>query len=42
MIFSQKYNTFIDNFNEFEKIPEKKNKGAIGIEQKKLLKYGRE
>ena len=34
--------TFIDNFNEFEKIQEKKNKGAIGIEQKKLLKYGKE
>ena len=32
--FSQKYNTFIDNFNEFEKIQEKKNKGAIGTEQK--------
>ena len=32
--FSQKYNTFIDNFNEFEKIQEKKNKSAIGIEQK--------
>ena len=32
--FSQKYNTFIDNFNEFEKIQEKKNKGAIGIEKK--------
>ena len=31
---SQKYNTFIDNFNEFEKTQEKKNKGAIGIEQK--------
>ena len=40
--FSQKYNTFIDNFNEFEKIQEKKNKGAIGAEQKKLLKYGKE
>ena len=40
--FSQKYNTFIDNFNEFEKIQEKKNKGAIGTEQKKLLKYGKE
>ena len=40
--FSQKYNTFIDNFNEFEKTQEKKNKGAIGIDQKKLLKYGKE
>ena len=36
--FSQKCNTFIDNFNEFEKIQDKKNKRAIGIEQKKLLK----
>ena len=32
--FSQKYNTFIDNFNEFEKIHEKKNKGTIGIKHK--------
>ena len=40
--FSQKYNAFIDNFNEFEKIQEKKNRGAIGSEQKKLLKYGKE
>ena len=40
--FSQKYNTFIDNFNEFEKIQEKNNKGAIGTEQKKILKYGKE
>ena len=40
--FSQKYNTFIDNFNEFEKIQEKKNNSAIGTEQKKILKYGKE
>ena len=40
--FSQKYNTFIDDFNEFEKTQEKKNKGAIGSEQKRLLKYGKE
>ena len=40
--FSQKYNTFIDNFNEFEKIQEKKNNGAIGTEQKIILKYGKE
>ena len=41
MIF-HKNTTFIDNFNEFEKIQEKNNKGAIGTEQKKLLKYGKE
>ena len=40
--FSQKCNTFIDNFNEFEKIQETKNKGVIGTEQKKLLKYEKE
>ena len=40
--FSQKCNTFIDNVNEFEKTQEKKNMGAIGIEQKKSLKYGKE
>ena len=36
--FSRKYNTFIDKFNEFEKIQEKKNEGAIGTEQKKIIK----
>ena len=40
--FSQKYNTFIDDFNEFGKTQEKNNKGAIGSELKKLLKYGKE
>ena len=40
--FSQKYNTFIDNFNKFESIQQKKKRGAIGSEQKKLLKYGKE
>ena len=40
MIFHK--NIFITKFNEFEKIQEKKNKGAIGTEQKKLLKSRKE
>ena len=40
--FSRKYNTFINNFNKFERIQEKKKRGAIGFKQKMLLKYGRE
>ena len=33
--FSQKYNTFINNFNKFERIQGKKKKGAINFKQKK-------
>ena len=40
--FSQKYNTFINEFNKFERIQEKTKKGAIGPEQKILLEYGKE
>ena len=40
--FSQKYNTFINNFNKFERIQGKKKRGAIGLKQKMLLKYGKE
>ena len=32
--FSQKYNTFINNFNKFERIQGKKKRGAIGLKQK--------
>ena len=39
--FSQKYNTFIDSFNKFESIQEKKKRGVIGSEQKNILKYGK-
>ena len=35
--FSQKYNTFINNFNKFERIQGKKKKGAISSKQKILL-----
>ena len=38
----QKCNTFIDRYINFESIQEKKKRGAIGSEQKKLLKYGKE
>ena len=37
--FSQKYNTFINKFNKIESTQEKKKRGAIGPEQKKLLEY---
>ena len=40
--FSQKYNTFINNFNKFERIQGKKKRGAISFKQKMLLKYGKE
>ena len=40
--FSQKYNTFINNFNKFERIQGKKKRGAISFKQKILLKYGNE
>ena len=40
--FSQKYNIFINNFNKFERIQGKKKRGAIGLKQKMLLKYGKE
>ena len=40
--FSQKYNTFINKFNKFESIQEKKKRAVIGSEQEKLLKYGKE
>ena len=39
--FSQKYNTFINKFNKFESTQEKKKRGVIGPEQKKLLEYGK-
>ena len=40
--FSQKYNTFINNFNKFERIQGKKKRGAISSKQKMLFKYGKE
>ena len=40
--FSQKYNTFINNFNKFERMQEKKKRGAKSPNQKELLKYGKE
>ena len=40
--FSQKYNTFINNFNTFERILEKKKQGATSFKQNMLLKYGKE
>ena len=40
--FSQKYNAFINNFNKFERIQEKKKRGAKGPNQKELLKCGTE
>ena len=40
--FSQKYNTFINEFHKFERIQEKKKQSAIGPEQKMLLEYGKE
>ena len=39
--FSQKCNTFINKFNKFESTQEKKKRGVIGPEQKKLLEYGK-
>ena len=39
--FSQKYNTFINELNKFERIQGKKKQGAIGPEQKMLLEYGK-
>ena len=38
----QTYNTFINKFNKFERIQEKKQLGAKGPNQKELLKYGKE
>ena len=38
---SQKYNTFINNFNKFERIQGKKKPGAKGPNQKELIKYGK-
>ena len=32
--FSQKYNTFINNFNKFERIQGKMKRGTIGFKQK--------
>ena len=40
--FSQKYNTFINNFNKFERIQENKKRGAISFKKNMLLKYGKE
>ena len=40
-VFKRKYNTFIDNFNAFERQQEKKSSTAIGSKQKKLLEYGK-
>ena len=40
--FSQKYNTFINNFNRFERIQRKKKRGAISFKQKMFLKYRKE
>ena len=40
--FSQKYDTFINKFNKFERILEKKKQDAISFKQKMLLKYGTE
>ena len=40
--FSQKYNTFINNFNKFERIKGKKKRGAISFKQKIISKYGKE
>ena len=39
--FSQKCNTFINNFNKFERIQGKKKHGAISFKQNMLLKYGK-
>ena len=41
-IFSQKYNTFINNFNKFQRIQGKKKRGAISFKQNVLLKYRKE
>ena len=40
--FSQKYKTFINNFNKVERIQGKKKKGTISSKQKILLDYGKE
>ena len=40
-VFKRKYNTFIDNFNAFERQQERKSSTAIGSNQKKLLEYGK-
>ena len=40
--FSHKYKNFINEFNKFETIQGRKKKGAIGFNQKMLLKYGKE
>ena len=37
-VFKRKYNTFIDNFNAFERQQEKKNLTAIGSNQKKIIR----
>ena len=39
--FSQKYNTFINKCNKFERIQAKKKQSAIGFKQKMLLEYGK-
>ena len=39
--FSHKCNTFINNFNKFERIQGKKKQGAISFKQNMLLKYGK-
>ena len=36
--FSQKYSTFINNFNKFERIQGKKKRGAISFKQKNVIK----
>ena len=41
-VFKRKYNTFIDNFNAFERQQEKTSSTAKGSKQKILLDYGRE
>ena len=38
-VFKRKYNTFIDNFNAFERQQEKKSSSVIGSKQNKLLEY---
>ena len=40
--FSQKYNTFINNFNKFERIQGKKKRDAVSFKHKVLSKYGKE
>ena len=40
--FLQKYDTFINNFNKFERIQRKKKPGTKGPNQKELIKYGKE